>query len=111
MLYAMSLSILAIIRWLSVLLFPTWPRVFHQVFGWLRYASHIGCLLAMGEIMLFMYWSKMWLKRVPSYDHVFLGFWLNVANAVHSLYFGGLQAYCQSQWAKDEDGYTGPRLK
>ena len=107
----MCMSIFAIIRWFSVLCLPPWPPFLQKGLGWLRFSSHIGCLLTAAEIIFFLYWSKMWLKRIPEYNHDFLGIWLNIANAFHSLYFGGLQAYCQSQWAKNEEGYSGPRLK
>ena len=77
--------------------------------GWLGWSSTFGCLITINEVIFFTYWSKMWLKRVPNYNHDFLAAWLNIANITFAFYLGGIKSYSSIEWAKDEENV--PRVK
>ena len=77
-----------------------------RLLGWLGWSSGFGCLITANEILFFTYWSKMWLKRVPNYNHDFLAAWLNISNVLVALYLGGFQAYDMIERAKNEEDET-----
>ena len=80
-----------------------------RLLGWLGWSSGFGCLITANEILFFTYWSKMWLKRVPNYNHDFLAAWLNVSNVFLAFYLGGFQAYNVIERAKNEENV--PRIR
>ena len=81
-----------------------------RLLGWLGWSSGFGCLITANEILFFTYWSKMWLKRVPNYNHDFLATWLNASNVSVALYLGGLQAYNLIERAKNEENVPTIRI-
>ena len=105
MLWAMFQSIVTIIRWIIDFLkaakkLPIWSM---KGLAFIRWTSVIGALLAMLEVMSINYHSKMWLKRVPSYDHDFSSFWLQLCNAFVAFYYGALQTYSRLAWEEVHD--------
>ena len=113
MVFAMCFSAARIIRYsMECLLPPPMPSfifTFFEWVAWLAWSSCIGCLITINEVLFFTYWSKMWLKRVPNYNHDFLAAWLNLANFVIAFYYGWLQVYNFKEWAKDEENV--PRIQ
>ena len=102
MIFAMWSSICRIIRFLETLI-ASMPSFLRVTLSWCRFAGYLGTLLSLMEIIFFLYWTKIWLQRVPSYDHDFLGVWLTICNLIIAAYLAILQAYSQAEWAKDED--------
>ena len=105
MFWAMFQSIVTIIRWIIDFLkaakkLPIWSM---KGLAFLRWTSVIGALLAMLEVMFINYHSKMWLKRVPNYDHDFISFWLQLSNAFVAFYYGALQTYSRLAWEEVHD--------
>ena len=113
MAFSMCYSITRIIRYFIEWLAP--KPLHHFIFnsfrlvGWFAWSGSFGCLITVNEVIFFTYWSKLWLKRVPNYNHDFLAAWLNAANVFMAFYLGGIQAYNSIEWAKDEENV--PRLR
>ena len=105
MFWAMFQSIVTSIRWIIDFLIaaeklPVWSM---KGLAYLRWTSVIGPLLAMTEIMFYNYHTKMWLKRVPNYDHDFISLWLQLCNAIVAIYYGALQTYSRLVWEEVKD--------
>ena len=113
MAFSMCYSITRIIRYFIEWLAP--KPLHHFIFngfrlvGWFAWSGSFGCLITVNEVIFFTYWSKLWLKRVPNYNHDFLAAWLNAANVFMAFYLGGLQVYNSTERAKDEENV--PRLR
>ena len=105
MLWAMFQSIVTTIRWTIDLLevAKSLPSGLMKGLAFLRWTSVIGPLLAMVETMFYNYHTKMWLKRMPNYNHDFLSFWLQVCNAFLASYYGALQTYSRLVWKNADD--------
>ena len=114
MAFSLCFSATCIIRYLLEGIVPQpMPDFIYQFIGWLGWvarASTFGCLITVNEVIFCIYWSKMWLKRVPNYDHDFLATWLSVANVIIAFYLGGLKTYNAIQWAKDEENVPSFRI-
>ena len=114
MTFAMCFSITRIFRylleWLAPQSLPNFLfKYYSALVGWLGWSSTFGCLITTNEVIFFTYWSKMWLKRVPNYNHDFLGVWLNTTNVTIASYLASLKAFSSIEWAKHEDNL--PRVK
>ena len=114
MAFAMCFSIIRIFRclleWLASQPMPNFIfKYYYALAGWLGWSSTFGCLITINEVIFFTYWSKMWLKRVPNYNHDFLAAWLNVANITIAFYLGGINTYSSIEWAQDKANV--PRVK
>ena len=105
--FAMCFSTAYLVRYSLECLTPQpMPYLVYKLFlwvGWFAWSGCLGCLITMNEVLLFTYWSKMWLKRIPNYNHDFLATWLNAANVVVAFYLGHLQIYNFFEWLKDEE--------
>ena len=97
MVFAMCQSIVCIFRDILRLVVPQpMPTFVYQTLGlaaWFNWSLNFGYSITINQVIFFTYWSKMWLKRVPDYNHDFLAAWLSVTNTVVAFYLGGLQAY------------------
>ena len=93
MIWAMVQSMSTSVRWLFDILWISMPAWSMLSSGFLRWTSVIGGLMTMVEGLFFSYYSQMWLKRMPNYDHDFLGTWLFVTNFTLASYLGALQFY------------------
>ena len=104
MAFAMCFSSTRIFRYLVEWFAPRPLPIYFvfKVMGWLGWSSTFGCLITTNEVIFLTYWSKMWLKRVPNYNHDFLAAWLNATNVIIAFYLGGLKAYNSIERAKDE---------
>ena len=105
MAFAMCFSSTRIFRYLVEWFAPRPLPIYFifKVMGWLGWSSTFGCLISINEITFLTYWSKMWLKRVPNYNHDFLATWLNVANIIIAFFLGGLKAYDSIEWVEDKE--------
>ena len=114
MAFAMCQSVVCIFRDILRLVVPQpIPTFIYQTLGfvgWLNWSTTFGYVITLNQIIFFTYWSKMWLKRVPDYNHDFLAGWLSVANTVVAFYLGGLQAYNILEFAKDEENLPKIRI-
>ena len=68
-----------------------------SAFAYLRLVSLIAALLTVVEGIFFINYSKLWLKRIPNYDHDFLGVWLLATNVVLAFYIGALKVRFESR--------------
>ena len=53
----------------------------------------IALQLAVIELLVFGYYCKRVLKRIPEYDIDFLVFWLEIVNTFLGVYLGSLQTF------------------
>ena len=98
-----------VLQWFGPQPLPNFIFNSFKLWGWLAWSSGFGCLITANEILFFTYWSKMWLKRMPNYNHDFLATWLNVSNVFVAFYLGGFQAYNLIERAQNEENV--PRIR
>merc|ERR1712141_952031 len=103
MCYSISRIIRFALEWLAPQPMPNFLFNISTLVGWLVWSGAFGCIITVNEVLIVTYWSKMWLKRVPNYNHDFLATWLNASNVSVALYLGGLQAYNLIERAKNEE--------
>ena len=99
MLFAMTQSILMLLMAFKGLILPAFSICVH----WFGLTTTLGCILSIMELIFFRYWSTMWLKHIPSYDHDFIGLWLSLINIMISAYIGALHSYIAAQATMDKD--------
>ena len=88
MAWALLFSVLTEIHWICVL-FST-----HLIgYEFFRIFSLFGIGLTDIQILFFLYYIRLYLKRVPNFDHDFLGSFLTIWNVFMPLIFGYLQSY------------------
>ena len=109
MCYSISRIIRFALEWLAPQPMPNFLFNISTLVGWLVWSGAFGCIITVNEVLIVTYWSKMWLKRVPNYNHDFLATWLNASNVSVALYLGGLQAYNLIERAKNEENV--PRIR
>ena len=105
MLWAMGQSIVTAFRWFRDIFDLNLPSKILIILGILRWTTIIAVLLVMIEIVFFASYTKLWLKRIPNYDHDILNFWLTIVNFVSSVYFGSLQTYSILATNNGETGF------
>ena len=110
MCYSISRIIRFALEWLAPQPMPNFLFNISTLVGWLVWSGAFGCIITVNEVLIVTYWSKMWLKRVPNYNHDFLATWLNASNVSVALYLGGLQAYNLIERAKNEENVPTIRI-
>ena len=92
-LWSMILSLVLIIRIIITLLTE---RTFTFIAFTLDYLKKVGSnaiFLCLIEYTAFEHWVKLIRKRIPKTNHDFLAGWLQIVNAILSLYLSYLQCF------------------
>jgi len=100
MAWALFLSILTEVHWICLLYSI-------QLFGYdyFRVVSLIGIALADIQITCFLYYIRLYLKRMPNFNHDFLGIFFTVWTLLMPFIFGYTQSYGSNLVALMVQGY------